>query len=93
LGPYETLSKGHLKVSNVFTTYLRCNILPFLLRDRIPQGDRRGIDEITLPFGHPQMDSTIRPCLHVYVPIPRLDFGISLEREGVRKIVGQRANG
>jgi len=80
--------QNSIKTTECSVTYLRRNVFPFSLCDRVSQGDRRRIDKITLPLGHSQMNTAVRPCLYVEISIPRLDFGIGLERVGMRGIFG-----
>lgn len=75
------------------STYLCRNVIPLLLRDRILQYNGRGVDEITLALGHPQMDTAIGPRLHIGISIPNFDLRVTLEGKGMGGIVGQHGLG
>ena len=74
-------------------TYLSGNVSPFLLCNRIHQRYWGCVDEIALALRHPQMDSTVRPGLHVKIPIPRFDIGMILESPGVSWVAGLHSLG
>ena len=75
------------------STYLGRNVSPLLLRDRILQYYGRGVDEITLALGHPQVDATVGPRLHIDISIPSFDLGVTLEGKGMGGVVGQHSFG
>lgn len=75
------------------STYLRRDVSPLLLRDRILQDNGRGVDEITLALGHPQMDAAVGPRLHIDISIPSLDLRVALKGKGMGGVVGQHGLG
>lgn len=57
------------------------------MRHRVPQDNRRCIDEIAFALGDLQVDAIIRIRLHVQVSIPGLDFRVGLDRIGMSRVI------